>query len=237
MQAVRLLTLIVALAAAALLALSGPGVRLGFWSWEAGFGMLRWGAYVGASAAALALVQLVVARWRGPRPHVLAVAAVLGILAFTVPNLWVHQARGVPPIHDISTDTTDPPSFNAVLMARGTAPNSAIYGGRDIAEQQQRAYPDIRPVTLDVTPRQAFERALDAARAMGWIIVAAEPGEGRIEATATTRWFGFKDDVVVRVRPAGGGASRVDVRSVSRVGQSDVGANATRIRAFLSRLA
>ena len=71
---------------------------------------------------------------------------------------------------------------------------------------------------------------------MGWQIVDANAREGRIEATATTFWFGFKDDVVVRIVPAPGG-SRVDVRSVSRVGVSDVGANAKRVRDFLQKLA
>jgi len=78
-------------------------------------------------------------------------------------------------------------------------------------------------------------RALAAARASGWAIVAADSAAGRIEATATTAWFGFKDDVVVRVAPEGTG-SRVDVRSVSRVGKSDVGANARRIREYLERV-
>ncbi len=72
---------------------------------------------------------------------------------------------------------------------------------------------------------------------MGWKIVDENQAEGRIEATATTRWFGFKDDVVIRIAPSGGNGSRVDVRSVSRVGRSDVGTNARRIRAFLKKFA
>jgi uncharacterized protein (DUF1499 family) len=82
-----------------------------------------------------------------------------------------------------------------------------------------------------------MQKAIDAARALDWEIVASDAPAGRIEATATTMWFGFKDDIVVRVRPEAGGGSRVDVRSVSRVGQSDVGANAKRIREFIRRLA
>jgi uncharacterized protein (DUF1499 family) len=84
-------------------------------------------------------------------------------------------------------------------------------------------------------PARAFDRALDAARGLGWEIVGVEPAEGRIEATDTTFWFGFKDDVVVRIRPEGS-RSRIDVRSLSRVGRSDVGANARRIRRFVERL-
>jgi uncharacterized protein (DUF1499 family) len=90
-------------------------------------------------------------------------------------------------------------------------------------------------VTLSDPPARAFERALAVARAQGWEIVAAVPAEGRIEATDTTRFFGFKDDIVIRVKAEGAG-SRVDVRSLSRVGKSDVGKNASRIRAYLRAL-
>jgi uncharacterized protein (DUF1499 family) len=93
----------------------------------------------------------------------------------------------------------------------------------------------VQPLTLPVPPAQAFDRALAAARAMGWEIVDAAADQGRVEATATTFWFGFKDDVVVRVRPDASG-SRIDVRSLSRVGRSDLGANAQRIRTYLDRL-
>ena len=91
------------------------------------------------------------------------------------------------------------------------------------------------PLHLDVAPAQAFDRALTAARAMGWEIVASDPAQGRIEGTATTFWFGFKDDIVVRVGADGSG-SRVDVRSLSRIGKSDVGANARRIRDYLGKV-
>jgi uncharacterized protein (DUF1499 family) len=143
----------------------------------------------------------------------------------------------VPPIHDISTDTSDPPAFVAVVARRvaAGASNPPEYAGPEVAAQQQAAYPDLTPIALQAPPDQAFARALAAARSLGWEIVASEAGEGRLEATDTTRWFGFKDDVVVRIRPDGGG-SRVDVRSKSRVGRSDVGANAARIRAFRDAL-
>jgi len=164
---------------------------------------------------------------------VLAVA--LGLVTAWVPWSWKNKAGSVPPIHDITTDTASPPAFQAVLPLRADAPNPSEYGGDSIAQQQREAYPDIEPVLLDVPPAQAFQRALEAAREMGWEIVSAEPAEGRIEATDTTFWFGFKDDVVVRVEPAAGG-SRVDVRSVSRVGRSDVGTNAERIRDYLAKI-
>ncbi len=162
---------------------------------------------------------------------------VLGALAFGVPGNWYRIAKEVPMIHDITTDTENPPVFVSALALRKNAPNSAVYGGPEIAARQHAAYPDIRPLVSDLPPARAFERSLSVARQMGWNIVDENPAEGRIEATATTRWFGFKDDVVLRIAPAAGAGSRVDIRSVSRVGRSDVGTNARRIRAFLRKFA
>jgi uncharacterized protein (DUF1499 family) len=139
------------------------------------------------------------------------------------------------PIHDITTDTEDPPPFVALLALRRTTFNGAEYGGEKIARLQKAAYPDIQPHDLAEPPARAFERSLAAARAMGWRIVAAVPEEGRIEATATTPLLRFKDDVVIRVTSRGAG-SRIDVRSKSRLGRSDLGANAKRIRAYFRAL-
>ncbi len=160
---------------------------------------------------------------------------VLGLLVAGIPWQMKRTAQSVPAIHDISTDTDHPPEFVALLPLRTGAPNGAAYGGPEIAAQQHRAYPDIQPLTLRVPPQKAFSQALKAMDAMGWEIIDASPGEGRIEATDTTFWFGFKDDIVVRIR-AQGDDSRVDVRSVSRVGKSDVGANARRIRKYEQKL-
>jgi len=230
------ISLVAAALAALMLLLAGPGVRLGLWSIHTGFDLLRWAAYLGLVALAVALVQLLVPRWRGQRAWMLGLAIVLGAVAAGVPWYWRRLADQVPPIHDISTDTADPPVFVAVLPLRADAPNPATYGGPELAAEQARGYPDIHSLVLPATsPGTAFAHALDAARKAGWAIVAADSAAGRVEATATTGWFGFKDDVVVRIRPEGQG-SRVDVRSVSRVGSSDVGTNARRIRAYLDRL-
>jgi len=138
-------------------------------------------------------------------------------------------------IHDVSTDIENPPPFVALHDARLACPNGVDYSGvRDAAEQLRR-YPHLLPANIDLGTAQAFTKALDAARAMNWTIVATDARAGRIEATATTRIMRFKDDVVVRVSSDGAG-SRVDVRSASRVGRSDLGANAARIRRFLADL-
>jgi len=232
----RVLAIVVAAIAILLLVGAGPGTRLGLWHFRTGLGLIRWAAYVGIAGVVLTLVALAVTRPRGAALVALLVALVLAGTAFVVPWRWVERAKRVPPIHDITTDTQDPPAFVDVLPLRAGAANPATYGGDSVAALQRQGYPDIRPLHLDAPPAAAFARALATAKAMGWDIAAADSAVGRIEATATTRWFGFKDDVIVRVRPDSAG-SRVDVRSVSRVGRSDVGTNAARVRAFLSRLA
>lgn len=229
------LGLVVAVLAAVALLLAGVGYRAGWWPLSTAFTLFRWGAYGGAAGAVVSLAGLLIALSN----RTAVVSGLIGILiggaAVYIPWTWQQTARAVPRIHDVSTDLDNPPAFVAVLPLRANAPNSAVYEGEKIAAQQRRGYPDLGPATLNVPPEQAFDRAEAAARAMGWEMVAVDRSAGRIEATDTTRFFGFKDDVVIRVQAAPGG-SRVDVRSVSRVGGSDVGANAARIRAYLARL-
>lgn len=203
---------------------------------QALFTWLRWGAYVGGAAGVVSIVAAI-ASARGPRRSLTMalVGLVLGAVTFGLPASWRLTANGLPPIHDITTDTQDPPQFVAVLPLRANAPNPTEYGGAQVAERQRGAYPDLEPLVVGLPPDQAFDRALETVRDMGWDLVAAEASEGRIEATDTTFWFGFKDDVVIRIRPETNG-SRIDVRSLSRVGGGDVGTNATRIRRYLDQL-
>lgn len=147
--------------------------------------------------------------------------------------LWLRQGQVSPPIHDITTDTENPPEFVAVLPLRADAPNPPEYAGEEVAGKQRKAYPEIRTLELDASPAEAIALAESAAREMGWEIVEVAAAEGRLEAVATTAWFGFKDDVVVRITRDGEGAL-VDVRSKSRLGLSDVGTNARRIRRFMA---
>jgi len=232
----RILVLLAALTAVLLLAASGTGYRLGWWEYRRGFEMLSWALYTGLGAAGLALIALALPKVRAGRRAGLALALAAGLAVAYVPWHWRGQAQSVPRIHDISTDTDNPPRFVAVLPLRKGAPNTAEYGGKEVAEAQRKGYPDIQPRMLEVPPPVAFSRALEAAERMGWTLVANNPAEGRIEATDTTFWYGFKDDIVIRVTPAGAG-SRVDVRSVSRVGRSDIGTNARRVRRYLAKLA
>jgi uncharacterized protein (DUF1499 family) len=153
-----------------------------------------------------------------------------------VPWSMQRQGQRVPPIHDITTDLESPPRYVAVLPLRQGAANPAEYGGAAVAAQQRAGYPDLGPASFAEPPGRVFAAVEAAARQLGWRIVAAVPAEGRLEASATTAWFGFVDDVVVRVSPRNGG-SRVDVRSVSRIGRGDLGTNAARVRRLLAKLA
>jgi uncharacterized protein (DUF1499 family) len=225
--------LCVALVAGATLAVSGLGYRWGMWSVATAFTMFRAVVFVGGAATVVASAGLAMAlvrrRWA---IAAFAVAAILiGIVSMMVPIGFARRAAAVPPIHDITTDTRHPPPFVALRQARVAAPNGAEYGGPEVAAQQEHAYPDLAPLRFTAARQRVFAAGLEVMRASGWTVAAAVADEGRLEATATTPWFGFKDDIVIRVAEDAGSV-KVDVRSASRVGRSDVGVNADRIRAF-----
>lgn len=237
MKTVAYLSLALATLCVLAAGLAGSGHKWGWWHFRVGFSILRYAAYGGLAAAGLGAISALFAWWR---ESVIAVvvatlAVIVGVITVAVPWSYLQLARAVPPIHDITTDTVEPPEFVAILPLRAEAPNSSIYGGAEIAKQQHQAYPDLRSSRFKLPPAELLKQATEVAQSMGWQIIVAAPLEGRLEATDTTFWFGFKDDIVVRITPSEGG-SRVDVRSVSRVGRSDVGANARRIRAFLEKL-
>ena len=162
--------------------------------------------------------------------YLISVGAVIGPLWAVVPAL------GKPAIHDITTDTTDPPQFNAVIPLRSGSPNSVEYAGAELARMQQAAYPDLTSLVLTRSASEVLQQVEAVAQELNWNVVAIDTERGQLEATDTTFWFGFKDDVVVRIRQNIDGDTRIDVRSTSRVGVGDLGANADRIRNLLSRL-
>lgn len=216
------------------------GYRLGVLSLAfASDRLFVWGANLAGVAAVLATLGLLATLTRrrearrGIGRALLAMAA--GAVAFRAGGR-LPLTHATPPLHDITTDTQHPPEYVTVAQLRGgSAVTTLAYPGEAVASQQQRAYPDIRPVMLAVNRDEAFARALNAVRNLGWTLVSADAESGRIEASAATRLFGTVDDVVVRVTNADGG-SRVDVRSTSReaAGQAS---NASRVRAVLDALA
>ncbi len=225
---------IIAFASVLAALMAALGTRYGQWDFMTGISVFRWAAYGAIAGAALSLIGLIaslrIVIQRG------FFWAFLGLLiggSFVGTALyWKHVADSVPPIHDITTDTQDPPVFVEIPRLLKNSDNSPVYGGKKVAEQQRKAYPDIVPLILRIPPDEAFGKALAKARSMGWQIIDDNKGAGRIEAVATTLWFGFRDDIVIRIKPQDSG-SRVDIRSESRVGVSDLGKNAKRIREFL----
>lgn len=225
----------VALIALVLLVFSGPGHRMEIIDVRTAINLVKWSGMTAMAGIGFCLIGAFLAfPGKGKRGFGVSVVGLL-VSTLLVANLLLlkHKAESVPPIHDITTDYEDPPVFKAMLPFRAEAPNTADYGGPEIAAQQVEAYPDIVPLELTVTPEAAFAKVKAEARALGWKIVSEEGGI--LEATDTTAWLGFKDDVVVRVTPRPQG-SRVDARSLSRIGQSDLGKNAERIRALFARL-
>jgi hypothetical protein len=215
------------------------GHRLGFLaSWQVAFAALALGGL--AMFVALITAALGLLRSRGGAGAASAAATWMALAAAAVVtsvNVSRMLSMGGPPIHDITTDLENPPMFVAAIAVRDAAGarNPPMYFAAEVAPLQRAAYPDITTMVVPLPGPMAFSRAERVARDLGWEIIADVPDEGRIEATATTNWIGFKDDVVVRVRESPGG-TRIDLRSKSRVGKGDAGENARRIRAFRERL-
>lgn len=210
--------------------LAGPGHRLQWWHYTAGFMLLRWATY-GAALSISALLLASFIAWRKKIRQwtaLMLLGLVVAFVTLSMPSYWFYAAQSAPRINDISTDTENPPDF-------WSGPDPRLYEGPQLAALQRMAYPQVAPAILPVTPEEALEHALAAAQELGWKVVATESEEGRIEATDTTFWFGFMDDIVVRITTHEQGA-RVDVRSASRVGRSDAGTNARRIVTFLTHL-
>ncbi len=228
---------LVALAVVLMAMMAGFGSRLGLWHFRTGFTLLEWAAYGAIGVVILSLPAIWLTRPGSGRRGfwIPLLALIVSIPVFVIPWQWRSTAGGVPPIHDITTDLDDPPEFVAVVPLRADAPNPPEYAGPETAAQQREAYPELGPVVLNETLSGAFHRALDVVSEMGWELVDFDPDQGRIEATDRTFWFGFEDDVVIRLTPDGDG-TRVDIRSKSRVGRGDAGTNARRIESFLDRL-
>lgn len=219
-----------------IVAASGPLHRYLAVDIEAVIAVFRYGFYLTVAGVALGLATIIPARPGDRRRGFVAafLAIVIGVAGAWVPGSWFLQAQQLPAINDITTDTANPPPLVVTAQLRRGAPNPPGYPSASAA-LQRTAFPDIAPVVLPVPPDEAFRRVDQAAMSLDWDVVARAPAEGRLEAIVTSKWFGFRDDIVVRIRPRGGG-SQVDIRSKSRIGESDLSGNAERVRAFIARL-
>jgi uncharacterized protein (DUF1499 family) len=230
-----------------LAAISGPLNRFGITGFLPALLALGIGGLLLMVGLILAVIGLLVANSRNLAFNKsrtgLAIVAALAVGGYLVNTMM--STRGVPTLHEISTDLDSPPPFVAIRAIREQNPklNPPDYvreldvrGAKlNVPEAQRKAFPDIQPMLLAVTPDEAFKIADLAVGAMGWERVASVPADGRIEATDSTPFFGFKDDVVVRIRAEGAG-SRIDIRSKSRVGLGDAGTNARRVRALMAKI-
>ncbi|MBB4210846.1 uncharacterized protein DUF1499 [Rhodothalassium salexigens DSM 2132] len=235
-----------ALLAAALAALAavlpGPLYRAEWLSLTTAFGSLRFAAFAGLAAAGLAGLGALTLLIRSGRARMAAALLVAGGAGLaTVQQIDALRDRaGRHPLHDVTSDMADPPRFRT-LSPRAYEPDSraarAAYPDPAWARAHSFLYADIEPVTLSTAPDDALARVRRAADAMGWQIAASQSDAtgAHLEATATTGWFGFTDQIAIRITPRDGG-SRVDMRSVSRLGVSDLGQNAARLRRFQDRL-
>ena len=232
--------------AAALIAAAGSGA--GGWTFGTGFSILRYAFYAAMAGGVLAIAAFIVARSGGVRTGRMNLAAFVIAAAFGVYLMnQIATARSVPAIHDATTDLIDVPAFKTLKVRTNNLDNVPDNGRPELAALDpenrwkaihREAYGDLRSLRLPLTVAEATRRAEALARQRGWDVARADPRAGIVEATATTLFFRFKDDVAVRVRPdpERAGGSIVDMRSISRVGGSDVGVNAARIKAFLADL-
>ena len=226
---------LVAIIGAGCIALMLFGGRLELWEPITGFGFYR--SYfnpIAMAVAVIGLVALIVHSIRKEKSKAIlgGIVTIFGAVCLgpMIANTINPPVRSAP-IHNISTDTVNPPEFLVLDEHRSGARNPLEYGGPELAAAQATAYPDIGPLETSLPAEAAYQRALAVAQDMGWDVVAADAGNLRFEATARTSVFYFADDIVVVVTPEVDG-SRIDMRSVSRVGRSDQGVNAARIRAF-----
>jgi len=231
----KIFTLITGVLALLLLLLSGPLYQADILGLMEAFLAMRIALILGAVAILLALVQVIFMRktisWSAT-----GVAVLCAAVAIFMPLSMMNKAKSVPPIHDITTDLVNPPKFVAMLALRADAPNPAAYQGEDIASQQREAYPELETQKYPQTTEQVFDAALSVVKSMGLDVVSSDKTLGLIEAYDTTTFFGFVDDVVIRIQ-SDGQMTMLDARSKSRVGISDIGKNAERLNALIAGVA
>jgi uncharacterized protein (DUF1499 family) len=209
------------------------GSRFGVWDYTIGLLVFAVGAVTVIVTSLVGLMGVMVLKRRGIDSGLLQTAPFIGLATGLL--LYPHIRAGLtaPPIHQVTTNLTDPPPFRAILGIRGADSNPVGLTPEVIAVHRE-AYPWLRTQVVPLTADVAYETALQVVRDMALEIVAADATRRTIEATHTSFWFGFKDDVVIRIEPGVGG-TRVDMRSISRVGRGDLGINADRVGEFFRR--
>lgn len=226
-------TLLAILGALAVI-LSGYGYQWGWWSFGFGFSVIPWGTGAAILGGIIAGIGFFRVSDRTKNQTLVGVLGMsLALIALANIGYWYLEIqKGYPPIHDITTDTQNPPEFDAIVPLRADAPNPPQYIQEDgPAAAQEAFYSDIEPIEVSLSYDEAYDRALEAAKDMPWTLVNESRKNGKIEAYEKLGWYGFIDDVVIRVDTTETG-SRIDIRSKSRIGRGDLGVNAKRIQAY-----
>lgn len=227
-------------------AVGSYGSGFGFWDFRTAFSGLRYSFFLALAVIILGVVFFIWDRMKSKKPFwILRMAALIVAIIYVGYMFSIYlTAQSVPAIHDISTDLADPPAFQTLTLRADNLDNIPDNSDMQGLSPMQRwtrlhqdAYPNIRSVRIDMKVADIIEKAERLATDRGWEIASTIAEQGHLEATATTDIFRFKDDIVLRVRPTQNGeGSIIDMRSVSRVGQSDLGANAQRVERFLADL-
>jgi len=210
------------------------GYRSELFGFSSSYKIMNWTVYLAVAVFFLGMIFTFVKRRSDPAFSKAArTASYLVLIPIIGLGTQVFQARSVPFIHNISTDVVDPPAFVKVVALRTADNNPLGYDIEKLAQTQLAAYPKVKTLLTDLSLSEAHSRALEVVKSKGWELVNSDLEAGLVEATETSLIWGFKDDVVVRITEKDGQRA-VDLRSVSRIGQSDLGANAKRIEKFLS---
>lgn len=222
--------------AVALFVLSGYGYQWGIWGLGTGFTILRYAAYASIGLLAVQIIFFFFMKDSGISAKAMILTGFMITLIVSATAIyWQYKARSVPPIHDISTDLQTPPEFVAMTRLRADAPNPPEYAGDETASEQRASYPNIQPLVVSVPPQEVIDEIVTLIVERDWEMVSINRQQGRVEATEKLAWFGFKDDVVLRITETDTG-TRIDMRSKSRIGRGDIGVNAARIESFLRDL-
>ena len=230
----KVLVSLVSLSAFLLVALPGPLYKYGVVDLGTAFTGFKLGVFAGIATLILLLLQILFKRKTVTFGSTI-MALLLSTIAITIPLSMLNKGKSVPPIHDISTDLVNPPEFVAIAPLRADAPNPVEYAGVEVATQQRAAYPELQTLNYPQSKSELVEATKQVIDNSGWQLVNIDANQGIVEATDRTMWFGFKDDVIVRITD-NGSKRLVDIRSKSRVGGSDLGKNAERIHGFIEEL-
>lgn len=230
----KVLVSLVSLSAFLLVALPGPLYKYGVVDLGTAFTGFKFGVFAGIATLILLVLQILFKRKTVTLGSTI-MALLLSTIAIAIPLSMLNKGKSVPPIHDISTDLVNPPEFVAIAPLRADAPNPVEYAGVEVATQQRAAYPELQTLNYTQSKSELVEATKQVIDHLGWQLVNIDADQGIVEATDRTMWFGFKDDVIVRITD-NGSKRLVDIRSKSRVGGSDLGKNAERIHGFIEEL-